>query len=548
MLGFPLCVERHSQEAASSDCSLLFLELPCGTVLAKERRQLEVTPGRLRLWQSRAEPGGLLGAKQKSDWSARLAVSQPRWVSARPPVPSQCPAATVSWVLFTRGFLTNPHPSVCHLPSRAECVPPAPVLALRSCAAQRPQPSQSSYRHQRDSCPGDAQRLRLAQKWSESDFPLRSPAACAGLGLLASSSRRRDSERLLDVPRFARTLCPLAFGSHRTSAERGAGAPRTYPCLPPPARWAQVRFPDDSKRVGQEGDKRGSDSLLSGCLEYKSQRCAPGRPAAPPDWRAAQGYVAGARLPSSRAPRPAEDPGQQRTGDNRADGVFDPFFVRNLLERGSGPQYYQPAPHKWDDGGQRKGRCEELGASAGRQPAAELMCPPRVPDRAEELTRVRSWPGAPGIRQGGGKIAENWAQEEPAAPVLRTPPPAPTAQPPKHSRPAEGTGPDGPLWLPFESAGRRPRDWACGWVLGNSRSRAWPFAPAVSPVPLRPRLGGYPIVVAGRPGGALAYDTWCGVAHGCTRKLGLKICAPLILPGALAVLTHALGLRDAKAA
>lgn len=22
----------------------------------------------------------------------------------------------------------------------------------------------------------------------------------------------------------------------------------------------------------------------------------------------------------------------------------------------------------------------------------------------------------------------------------------------------------------------------------------------------------------------LAYDTWCGVAHGCTRKLGLKIC------------------------
>ena len=26
---------------------------------------------------------------------------------------------------------------------------------------------------------------------------------------------------------------------------------------------------DDSKRVGQEGDKRGSDSLLSGCLEYK---------------------------------------------------------------------------------------------------------------------------------------------------------------------------------------------------------------------------------------------------------------------------------------
>lgn len=51
--------------------------------------------------------------------------------------------------------------------------------------------------------------------------------------------------RLLDVPRFARTLCPLAFGSHRTSAERGAGAPRTYPCLPPPARWAQVRFPGD---------------------------------------------------------------------------------------------------------------------------------------------------------------------------------------------------------------------------------------------------------------------------------------------------------------
>ena len=164
-------------------------------MLAKERRQLEVTPGRLRLWQSRAERGGLLGATQKSDRSARLAVSQPRWVSARPPVPSQCPAATVSWVLFTRSFLTNPHPSVCHLPSRAECVPPAPVLALRSCAAQRPQPSQSSYRHQRDTCPGDAQRLRLAQKWSESDFPLRSPAACAGLGLLASSSRRRDSER-----------------------------------------------------------------------------------------------------------------------------------------------------------------------------------------------------------------------------------------------------------------------------------------------------------------------------------------------------------------
>lgn len=41
-----------------------------------------------------------------------------------------------------------------------------------------------------------------------------------------------------------------------------------------------------------------------------------------------------------------EDPGQQRRRDDRADGVFDPFFVRNPLERGSGPQYYQPAPHK----------------------------------------------------------------------------------------------------------------------------------------------------------------------------------------------------------
>lgn len=101
-------------------------------------------------------------------------------------------------------------------------------------------------------------------------------------------------------------LCSLAFGSHRTNAERGAGTPRTYPCLPPPARCEQVGFPGDVplsclphpprvctarntgwrgntetrtepgswlrnglKRVGREGDERGSDSLLSGCLEYK---------------------------------------------------------------------------------------------------------------------------------------------------------------------------------------------------------------------------------------------------------------------------------------
>lgn len=102
------------------------------------------------------------------------------------------------------------------------------------------------------------------------------------------------------------SLCSLAFGSHRTNAERGEGTPRTYPYLSPPARWAQVGFPGDIplsclphppqvctarnpgwrgntetrmepgswlrnglKRVGQEGDERGSDSLLSGCLEYK---------------------------------------------------------------------------------------------------------------------------------------------------------------------------------------------------------------------------------------------------------------------------------------
>ena len=57
--------------------------------------------------------------------------------------------------------------------------------------------TQSSHPHQRDSCPEDAQGLRLTQKWSESDFLLRFPAASTGLtnGLLASSSRRRDSER-----------------------------------------------------------------------------------------------------------------------------------------------------------------------------------------------------------------------------------------------------------------------------------------------------------------------------------------------------------------
>lgn len=71
-----------------------------------------------------------------------------------------------------------------------------------------------------------------------------------------------------------------------------------------------------------------------------------------------------------------------------------------------------------------------------------------------------------------------------------------------------------PLWSPFESAGRKPRDRACGWVLGNSRSRAWPFAPVVSPVPLRPRLGGYPIVVAGSRGwgaGCVASQRHCSV-------------------------------------
>ena len=26
----------------------------------------------------------------------------------------------------------------------------------------------------------------------------------------------------------------------------------------------------------------------------------------------------------------------------------------------------------------------------------------------------------------------------------------------------------------------------------------------------------------------LGYDAWCGVAHGCTRKLGMKICGKLL--------------------
>lgn len=64
-------------------------------MLAKERLHLEVTPGRLRLRQSRAEPGRSLGATQKSGRSARLAVSQPRWVRAQPPGPSQCPVVIV---------------------------------------------------------------------------------------------------------------------------------------------------------------------------------------------------------------------------------------------------------------------------------------------------------------------------------------------------------------------------------------------------------------------------------------------------------------------
>lgn len=141
-----------------------------------------------------------------------------------------------------------------------------------------------------------------------------------------------------------------------------------------------------------------------------SQHRAPGQPAASLDWRAARGYVArpgvsefprafplspyapaprrlaalplasprpypgrdlrgGVRAPgrsaASRAPDPASPPrtaiaslyslflrlsgrgpGQQRPRDHRGDGVFDPFFIGYLLERWSGPQYRQPAPHK----------------------------------------------------------------------------------------------------------------------------------------------------------------------------------------------------------
>uniref|UniRef100_A0A3B3Y7A9 Glutamate decarboxylase 1 n=1 Tax=Poecilia mexicana TaxID=48701 RepID=A0A3B3Y7A9_9TELE len=29
------------------------------------------------------------------------------------------------------------------------------------------------------------------------------------------------------------------------------------------------------------------------------------------------------------------------------------------------------------------------------------------------------------------------------------------------------------------------------------------------------------------------YDAWCGVAHGCTRKLGMKICGKFIYPPVL---------------
>lgn len=122
----------------------------------RARRQLEVTPGGQACGRANQRTGSL-GAARRSGGSAGLAVSEPRWVSARAPdfpVPSLGCSAGSSSPAVLRSI---PTPGVRHPPSAAECPPPAPVLALRW----------------REARPGDARpRLRLAQKWIKSDFPL----------------------------------------------------------------------------------------------------------------------------------------------------------------------------------------------------------------------------------------------------------------------------------------------------------------------------------------------------------------------------------------
>lgn len=175
--------------------------------------------------------------------------------------------------------------------------------------------------------------------------------------------------------------CRLLKAQWGLSGLGGRGHALSLPCPPSPVLRAHPSY--------------------TGLGLSKIQRCAPGRPAPPQDWKAAAGDVAGARAPAltqtspppSRAPRPSglaalpsasltrpdlkgsvrapssvtsrvPDPGNplrtapvslcslflRPTGRgpryDLADGVFDPFFVCNLLERGSGPQHYQPAPHK----------------------------------------------------------------------------------------------------------------------------------------------------------------------------------------------------------
>lgn len=138
----------------------------------------------------------------------------------------------------------------------------------------------------------------------------RALASCSGLGPPYSGSprcaARLESRPGLRCQRRSPRARAHVSPSPRRTRTQPASCPSTGLSLPSPDFRGSVRAP---------------------CLSVTSCAQDPGSPP-----RTAVASLCSRFLrPTRRGPRTAESPGR------RADGVFDPFFVRNRLERGSRP-------------------------------------------------------------------------------------------------------------------------------------------------------------------------------------------------------------------